>query len=216
MHDYVARIIELPAKYGTPFRCGVVEENNKVVIYTLGLDSEGHLDSKLSEYVANNIKEYLSMYKSINDFVEIRSGKIINIAFEIDIFVDKAYEKSEVVKRVIELVTEYMDVRNHLMGDEYFLGDLEKEISKLDSVKNIIELRAYNKINSDNGCSDDETTQELIDINDCCYDEYSDSDSNFDRRIDLKASDKILYSEPASMIELKNKESDIIITVKER
>lgn len=216
LHDYVARIIELPAKYGTPFRCGVIEENNKVVIYTLGLDAEGHLDSKLSEYVANNIKEYLSMYKMINDFVEIRSGKIINVSFEIDIFVDKAYEKSEVVKRVIELVTEYMDVRNHLMGEEYFLGDLEKEISKLDGVKNLIELRVYNKVGTENGYSDDETTQELIDINDCCYDEYSESDTNFDRRIDLKASDKILFTDANSLIEVKYPNRDIRINVKER
>ena len=34
-----------------------IEENNKVVIYTFGLDPEGHLESKLSEHVANNIKE---------------------------------------------------------------------------------------------------------------------------------------------------------------
>ena len=216
IHDYVARIIELPAKYGTPFRCGVIEENNKVVIYTLGLDAEGHLDSKLSEYVANNIKEYLSMYKMINDFVEIRSGKIINVSFEIDIFVDKAYEKSEVVKRVIELVTEYMDVRNHLMGEEYFLGDLEKEISKLDGVKNLIELRVYNKVGTENGYSDDETTQELIDINDCCYDEYSESDTNFDRRIDLKASDKILFTDANSLIEVKYPNRDIRINVRQR
>lgn len=216
LHDYVARIIELPAKYGTPFRCGVIEENNKVVIYTLGLDAEGHLDSKLSEYVANNIKEYLSMYKMINDFVEIRSGKIINVSFEIDIFVDKAYEKSEVVKRVIELVTEYMDVRNHLMGEEYFLGDLEKEISKLDGVKNLIELRVYNKVGTENGYSDDETTQELIDINDCCYDEYSESDTNFDRRIDLKASDKILFTDANSLIEVKYPNRDIRINVRQR
>lgn len=216
LHDYVSRIIELPAKYGTPFRCGVIEENNKVVIYTIGLDSEGHLDSKLSEYVANNIKEYLSMYKMINDFVEIRSGKVINIAFEIDIFIDKAYEKSEVVKRVIELVSDYMDVRRHVMGDEYFLGDLEKEISKLDGVKNLIELRAYNKVGSDVGYSDDETTQELVDINDCCYDEYAESDTNFDRRIDLKASDKILFTDANSMLEVKYPNRDIRVNVRQR
>ena len=216
LHDYVARINELPAKYGTPFRCGVVEENNKVVIYTLGLDPEGHLDSKLSEYVANNMKEYLSGYKMINDFVEIRSGKVINVSFEIDLFVDKTYDKSEVVKRVIELVQDYMDVRKHLMGDEYFLGDLEKEISKLDGVKNLIELRVYNKVGKENGYSDDETTQELIDPSDCCYDEYSEADSNFDRRIDLKASDKILFTEANSLLEVKYTAHDIRVNVRQR
>lgn len=213
LHDYVERIAQMPAKYGTPFRCGVVEENNKVVIYTFGLDPEGHLESKLSEYVANNMKEYLKMYKMINDFVEIRSGKIINVYFEIDIFVEKSYDKSEVVKRVIELVSDYMDVRHWKPGDDIFIGDLEKEISKLDGVKNLIELRIYNKVG--NGYSDDETTQELINPADCCYDEYIEADTNFDRRIDLKASNKILFTDANSMIELKYT-NDVKVNVKER
>lgn len=216
LHDYIARISEMPAKYGTPFRCGVIEENNKVVIYTLGLDSEGHLDSKLSEYVANNMKEYLSMYRMINDFVEIRSGKIINVSFEVDIYIEKSYEKAEVVKRVIELITDYMDVRKWLMGDEYCIGDLEKEISKLDGVKNLIELRVYNKVGVENGYSDDETTQELINYADCCYDEYVEGGQNYDNRIDLKASDKILFTEANSLIEVKYPNRDIKVNVRER
>lgn len=219
LHDYVSKIAEMPAKYGTPFRCSAIEENNKVVIYTLGLDSEGHLMSKLSEYVANNIKEYLKMYKMINDFIEIRSGKVINVAFEADIFVDKTYDKSEVVKRVIELITDYMDVRRWMMGDEIFLGDLEKEISKLDGVKNLIELRAYNRVSDDGSdeYSSDEITQELVDISNCCYPEYAESNINNDRRIDLKASNKILFSEANSMFEIKYPNNkDIKVNVKER
>ena len=156
------------------------------------------------------------MYRMINDFVEIRSGKVINVSFEVDIFVDKSYEKSEVVKRVIEKITEYMDIRNHLMGDEYFIGDLEKEISKLDGVKNLIELRVYNKVGTDNDYSADETTQQLIDPNDCCYDEYGEGSSNFDRRIDLKASDKILFTEANSLLEIKYPNRDIRVNVRER
>ena len=99
------------------------------------------------------------------------------------------------------------------MGEEIFLGDLEKEISKVDGVINLIELRCRNKVG--NGYSDTWTTQELVLNDDCCYGD-PESDTETTNLINLKASDKILYSEPASMIELKNKESDIIITVKER
>lgn len=215
LHDYVVRINELPSKYGTPFRCGAVEENNKIVIYTFGLDSEGHLASKLSEYVANNIKEYLSGYKMINDFIEIRSGKIINVAFDIDLFIDKTYDKSEVTKRVIDLVRDYMDIRNWLPGNEIFIGDIEKEISKLDGVKNLIDLRVYNKVGTENGYSSDETTQELVSVEECCYDNY-DQDISFDRMIDLKASNKILFTDSNSMIEIKYPNRDIRVHVKER
>ena len=33
--DYIDRILLLPSKYGTPFRVGVAEENNKIVVAVL-------------------------------------------------------------------------------------------------------------------------------------------------------------------------------------
>lgn len=212
IHDYYAKIMEIPAKYGCPFRVGIIEENNKIVIYTLGLDYEGNLSNMLAETVAENIKEYLSNYKTLNDFIEIRSGKIINLKFEIDIFVDKAYDKDEVVKRVIETVIDYMDIRRHQMGEDIFLGDLQKEIGKLDGVSNLIEMRVYNP-NTD-GYSCDSITQQLIDVSDCCYN-YSEAGQNIDRQIDLKASDMMLFSEANSMFEILN-DNDIIVKVKQR
>lgn len=212
LRDYYSKILQIPARYGCPFRIGIIEENNKIAIYTLGLDYNGNLMRELAEPVANNIKEYLTNYKMINDFIEIKSGKIINIKFEIDIFVDKAYDKSEVVKRVIETVTDYMDIRRHQMGEDIFLGDLQKEIGKLDGVNNVIELRAYNPVGD--GYSDDAITQQLIDISDCCYD-YAEAGENFDRQIDLKASDMVLFSEANSMFEILN-DNDIKVRVKQR
>lgn len=212
IHDYYAKIMEIPAKYGCPFRVGIIEENNKIVIYTLGLDYEGNLSNMLAETVAENIKEYLSNYKTLNDFIEIRSGKIINLKFEIDIFVDKAYDKDEVVKRVIETVIDYMDIRRHQMGEDIFLGDLQKEIGKLDGVSNLIEMRVYNP-NTD-GYSCDSITQQLVDVSDCCYN-YSEAGQNIDRQIDLKASDMMLFSEANSMFEILN-DNDIIVKVKQR
>ena len=212
LRDYYSKILQIPARYGCPFRIGIIEENNKVAIYTLGLNYNGNLMRELAEPVADNIKEYLTNYKMINDFIEIKSGKIINIKFEIDIFVDKAYDKSEVVKRVIETVTDYMDIRRHQMGEDIFLGDLQKEIGKLDGVNNVIELRVYNPVG--NGYSDDAITQQLIDVSDCCYD-YAEAGENFDRQIDLKASDMVLFSEANSMFEILN-DNDIKVRVKQR
>ena len=216
LHDYYARIMMLPAKYGCPFRCGIVEENNKVIVYMLGIDQDGRLRSELAEQVAINIKNYLSKYRMINDLVEMRSGKIINLAFDVDIFVDKTYDKGEVVKRVIDLIYDYMDVRKHKMGEDVFVGDIEKEISKLDGVQNLIELRVYNKVGSYDGYSDNETTQELMTYDECgkLYDE--DRNDLDERRIDLKKSDKILFTESNSMFEIKYKEKDIRVNVKQR
>ncbi len=212
LHDYKAKINQLPAKYGCPFRIGIIEENNKVVIYTLGLNSLGKLTNVLSEYVANNIIEYLSKYKMMNDYIEMRSGKIINLAFNLTLYVDKSYDKAEVVKRVIDTIYDYMDIKKHEMGEDIFLGDLQKTISQLDGVINIAKFNVINKVGKENGYSDDKIAQELIETSDCCLDEENYEDNT----INLNASDMILYGEANSMFEILKKDEDITINVKTR
>ena len=218
LKDYQAKINEIPAKYGVPFRFGCIEENNKVVIYTLGLDSEGHLMKKLAEVVADNMKEYLKQYKMLNDFVEIKSGKVINLKFKLTVYVDNSYDKSEVTKRIIDMVYDYMDIRHHMMGEDIFVGDLEKEISKLDGVINLTRMRIYNPVGG--GYSDDGTTQELTDPTACGYNDYDayteTTQLDLSNEIDLNKSDYMLFSEANSMFEIKNKATDIIVEVKVR
>ena len=212
LKDYISRISKIPAKFGCPFRHNAIEENNKIVIYTLGLDYEGHLTNFLSETVANNIKNYLSQY----DFVEIKSGKIINLAFRLTVYLDKSYDKSEVTKRIIDLVYDYMDIRKHLMGDDIFVGDLEKEISKLDGVINLVKMRIFNKVGE--GYSTDRSTQQLVNVSDCDFEELDAYDRQIENQneINLEKSDYMLFSEADSMFEIKYKNRDIEVIVKTR
>ena len=212
--DYQSKINEIPAKFGCPFRHSVIEENNKVVIYTLGLDYEGHLTNFLSETVAENIKEFLSNYKMINDFIEIKSGKIINLSFRVKVYIDKSYDKSDVVKNVIDLIYDYMDIRRHLMGEDIFIGDLQKEISKLDGVINLVYLKIFNNVGGE--YSENVITQQFIDPTMCNEYGYDETNLNVDNEIDLRQSDYMLFSEANSMFEIKYKNRDIVIEVMTR
>ena len=215
--DYVSRIQKMPAKYGLPFRVGVMEENNKIVIYTLGLDYNGKLTDILSETVAENIHQYLSHYKMVNDYVEIKSGKVINVAFRLTVYTDKSYSSSEVTKRIIDCVYDYMDIRNHQMGEDIFLGDLSKEISKLDGVQNLVSIKCFNKVgDGSNGYSTDKINQPLVNIADCCYSDYLENDHNNEGQIDLDASDFTLIGDAVSMYEIKDKNNDIEVVVRTR
>lgn len=212
LKDYLSRIDQLPAEFGSPFRYNATEENNKIVIYTLGLDENGNLQKMLSEVVAQNIQEYLSRYKMLNDFVEITSGKIINIAVRATIYIDETFNTSDVVRSVIDLIYDYFDINKRSMGEDIFVGDLQKEISLLRGVVNLVKIRFYNKIDKEH--SSDVITQQLVDKTSCCYD--GDFDTSEENEIDLVASDFMLFSEANSMFEIKNKNSDISVVVKKR
>lgn len=208
--DYYARIMQMPPKYGCPFRVGVIEQNNCIVMFLLGIDSKSKLTTQLPDQLVENIQRYLSQYRMINDYVVIRSGKIINLAFEVDIYVSKNYNVSDVVKLVIETIQEYMDINKHQMGEDIYISNLEKEISQLDGVLNLIDLRVYNK--TDDGYSKTESTQPGVVEGPC----ETSNVALTSKQIDLDASDGILYSNSDTMFEIKYPSRDIKIKVKTR
>ena len=215
--DYHDRIAKLPPRYGCPFRYGVIEENNKIIIYTIGLDNNGNLSEALPEVLQQNIQNYISEYRMINDFIEIKSGRIINLQFEIDLFVDKTYNTSNVLSNVINCVKDYMDINKLQMGDDIFVGDIEKEISKIDGVLNLIDLRVYNIF--DTGYSTTKTQQQVKSVYDCYNNAESGESATEEVNrncIDLMASDKMLYTESDTIFEIKYPNKDIICRVKTR
>lgn len=216
--DYRAKLMEMPPKYGAPFRCSVIEENNKVEMDFLGLDSNGNLTSYLPQTLVENSIEYLSNFKQINDYIEIKSGKIYNIGVMAEMFIDKNYNQANVVTSVINKIKEYFSVNNHEMGDDIFVGDLEKEIMLLDGVIGIIRMKIYKIYNggySSDVCPLPETSEESV-----CGSEPSEGFSlkgkSIYREIDLDATDYVLYGDYNSMYEIKSPSSDIQIKIKTR
>ena len=202
LKDYIDRILLLPPKYGTPFRVGVAEENNKIVIYLLGIDNMGKLSSDIPVMLADNIKNYLSEYKMLGDYIEIKPGRIINVGFDVAAIIDKNYNKNDVVASIINKIESYMDINKHLMGEEIYIGDLEKEISKVDGVINLISLSVINKYGE--GYSERRISQEVI---------TNDDSSDI---VDLEASDWVLFNDGDTMLEIKNPNEDIRVRIKER
>lgn len=217
--DYKVRLMEMPPKYGAPFRNTVIESNNKIEMSLLGLDSLGKLDSALPQTLVENILEYMTHYKSINDYLEIKSGKIYNIGISADIFVDKNYTTSDVISNVITKIKEYFDVENHDMGDDIFIGDLQKEITLIDGVISVIEIRVYNIFYGSyspdvsplptyvegSGCNPSNRSTFQLDGNGAQF-----------KELDLNAIDYVLYGDYNSMFEILNDNTDIQIRAKLR
>lgn len=211
--DYENRIQKMPSRYGCPFRVGALEENNKIMMYLLMINHAGQLSDVLPSVMIDNIINYMSAYRSLNDYVEIKSGRIVNLSFEVDIYSDKNYNTGDVVSSVINTVKDYMDINKHVLGEDIYVSDIEKEISKLDGVLNLIDLRVYNEFGSD--YSSTRISQETVDVTDT-YPQALSNDDSRQTEIDLDASDYILNSESDEMFEIKYPDKDIRVRVKSR
>ena len=196
--DYQSRIALMPGQFGVPFRQGVFEEQNKVKVYILGLDADSKLTNTSTSTLMQNIATYLADYRMMNDYVQVSNGKIINIAFEIDLFIDKKAPQSQIVSQVISTVQSTIDINKYQMGDNIYLSPLIEAINNVGGVLNVIDLRVYNKI-GEGKYSVNEIAQPYIDPS--------------TRQIDI-SSDYTLFGDPISMFEVKYPTLDIRIRVK--
>ena len=140
----------------------------------------------------------------INDFVEIKAGRIINVGVKVDAIIDKNYNKSDVVKNIIKTVRTYFDINDHMMGEEIYVGDLEKEVSKVDGVINLIGIEISPKNGAGDGYSQTSPSQPIA-IND-----------EGEEILDLEVTDGVIYNDGDTMVEIKNPGTDIIVRIKER
>ena len=191
LNDYKSRIMLLPPRYGSPFRINVIEENNKVVIYMLSVNNQGKLTPKINNVLAENIEEYLSHYKTLGDYLEIRSGKIHYLKFILDLFVDKSYDSNTVAYNVINSIKDYMDINNHEMGESIFIGDLQKEVTSINGVYSIINLQIMQKSNVQN-----------------------DEDNNGFEEIDYLSNNGVLFPGDNAMFEIEKPDSEIVLNIR--
>jgi hypothetical protein len=157
----------MPSTYGAPAKVNVMEEDNKVRIKLLSYDENGNLTSIVSNTLKQNILNYLSEYRMINDYLDIVSGEVIDLSLEIDLLLDKNQTSTEVIRDVIEATTSYFSIDKRKMGDPLFVGELMKEINNVSGVVNVIEVKVFNKIGGEYSTSQvsqaykDQTTKEI-------------------------------------------------------
>jgi hypothetical protein len=196
--DYQSRIALMDGKFGVPFRCGVFEEQNKINIYILGLDGDSKLTNTSTSALRDNIGTYLSNYRMLNDYVVVNNGKIINLGFEVDLFVDKKTPQSQIMSQVITNIQNYMDINKFQMGDNIYLSNLIENINNVGGVLNVIDLRVFNKV-GEGKYSVNEIQQPYLD--------------ETTRQIDI-SEDYTLFGDPVSLFEVKFPNTDIRVRVK--
>lgn len=167
LNDYKSLIETMPSTYGAPAKVNVMEEDNKVRIKILSYDEKGNLTDTVSTTLKNNILEYLSEYRMINDYIDIQSGEVIDLSLEIDLVIDKNENPTDIIRTTITNTTDFFAIEKRKMGDPLFVGDLMREIGSVAGVVNVVDIRVFNKIGGQYSSAEvvqtykNETTKEI-------------------------------------------------------
>jgi len=197
LSDYAVQLYKMSGKFGSPFRVNVYELNNKVVASMIGIGSDGKLSNTSNTILKENIAEYLSGFRMVNDYVEIKDGRIYNLAIDIDVYVNTLSD-NQIANNIINAVTTYFNINDHEMNEDIFLGKLNNTINNISGVNNVISMKIYNKVggvysvNPVSQAITNTSTGEITIINNA------------------------IYSDPDSMFEIKYPEKDIRVYLRKR
>jgi hypothetical protein len=196
LNDYKSLIETMPSTYGAPAKVNVMEEDNKVRIKLLSYDAEGNLTDIVSTTLKENILNYLTKYRMLNDYLDIVSGEVIDMGLEMDLIVNKNENQTDIVKQAIQTATDFFDITKRKMGDPLLIGDLTRAIGNVAGVVNVVDIRVFNKIGGNYSSS--EVSQS-----------YKDPITK-----EILQSDTVIYMKSNQIFQIRYPSTDIKIRVK--
>jgi len=134
--DFEALLYSMPAKFGRVKRCAVLRDDQSfkrnLNAYVLSEDSAGNL-ALANQTLKENIREWISQYKMVNDTIDILDGKVINVGIEFEIVADTDMNKYEVLTTCIEALTKrYSDPL--YFGEPLYITEIYTILNKITGV----------------------------------------------------------------------------------
>lgn len=207
--DYIARVKQMPGRFGAPFRISGRVNDNKIQLYVITKDAQGKLSETVPNLIKQNMIEYLSRYRMINDFVEINSAKVINLMFEIDLFVEKSFNSNEIRLEALEVLKDYFDVNKWDLNQPIFISQIIDILRDVPGVINVVDVVAYNV---DGGSYSRTLISQANGPTEFLGSSVTNSSNPEDsgvRKTLIQYVDNTIYSTPLSMFEIKFPDIDL-------
>jgi hypothetical protein len=196
VNDYESIIRTMPSQYGAPAKVSITENNNKIIVQMLSYDESGALTEVVSNTLKNNVANYLSNYRMINDYVSVQSANVIDLSVNVDVVLDNSQNQGTVISQLITVVSDYFSPSNRQMGQNVNVSDLKRLLQNENGVITISDVQFFNNVGGQYSSS--QTSQR-----------YSDPTT---RQIELI--DETIYAEPTQSYQIRYSNKDINIRVK--
>jgi hypothetical protein len=196
INDYEAIIRKMPAQFGSPAKVAITEDDNKIVINILSYNSLGKLTNNVSSTLKNNLANYLSNYRMMNDYVFVKTADVIDLTFEISLVLNPSQNQGVVISNVITKISEYMDPIGREMGQNVNVSEIRSIIQSENGVISISDIAVINNVGG--LYSSSETSQRYLDP--------------ATKQIELI--DDTIFAQPSQIYQIRYPEKDIKIRVK--
>ena len=160
--DYLVRALSMPSKYGVISKAFIEptklqnisagESNSVLDLYVLSYNVNNQL-SLCSETLKQNLSTYLSVYRMVNDSINIKDGFIINIGVNFDIIVLPEFNNNQVLQRCILALQNYFAIDNWSINQPIILRNIFVLLDRIEGVQTVKTIDIINKVGESLGYS---------------------------------------------------------------
>jgi hypothetical protein len=195
VNDYESILRTMPSQFGAPGKVSITEENNKIKVKMLSYDTTGNLTETNSNTLKNNIANYLSNYRMINDYISVETASVIDLSVNVDVVLDASQNQGAIVSKIIDIISNYFSPLNRQLGQNVFVSEIRRLIQAENGVVSISDIQFINNVGGQYSSS--QTSQR-----------YSDPAT---RQIELVAD--TIFAEPTQIYQIRFPNKDINVRV---
>ena len=146
VNDYDSLLRLMPAQFGAPAKVAITENNNKIIINLLSYDTSGKLTPIVSNTLRQNVANYLSNYRMMNDYIQVTSAEVLDLAFEISVVLDATQNSGQIISEIVNRVSAYMNPQIRELGQNVYLSELRTIVQQQTGVITVADLVVENKV----------------------------------------------------------------------
>ena len=146
VNDYDSLLRLMPAQFGAPAKVAITENNNKIIISLLSYDTSGKLTPIVSNTLRQNVASYLSNYRMMNDYIQVTSAEVLDLALEISVVLDATQNSGQIISEIVNRVAAYMNPQIRELGQNVYLSELRTIVQQQTGVITVADLVVENKV----------------------------------------------------------------------
>jgi hypothetical protein len=196
VQDYESLIRNMPAEFGAPAKVSITENDNKILIQILSYDTSGKLTNIVSNTLKQNIANYLSNYRMMNDYISIFTAEVIDLSAEVSIVLDSAQNSGQVISSVIDKISAYFNPQTRELGQNVYLSEIKSLIQNTNGVLTVAGLDIFNQVGGQ--YSSAETSMP-----------YADATTKL-----ISTVDDTIFAQPSQVYQIRYPSKDIKVSVK--
>lgn len=196
VQDYDSLIRNMPAQFGAPAKVSITENDNKILIQILSYDTSGKLTNIVSNTLRQNIANYLSNYRMMNDYISIFSAEVIDLSLDVSIVLDSAQNSGQVISSVVDKISAYFNPQTRQLGQNVYLSEIRSLIQNTNGVLTVAGIDVFNEVGGQYSSAETSMT----------YD-------NEETKLILPVDDTI-FAQPSQVYQIRYPNKDIRISVK--